>query len=179
MTAAPPKVVPPGLPTVDQAGGAAQPAGAPPELIKLLGQYHWIPEVLLALAILIAIALLLTLPVWLALALGAVFVGLVVYIYRLLERWQAASQAAETISGSGQMPGAVDRLPKSPDFTLSDPGSGVRPSVGGSDSPTASRFKDALRDSFALLDASAAAAPKFDPAKLDLPSGGPRRQSTT
>lgn len=170
VSAAPPKVVPPGVPTVDQAAGAAAPQDAPDWLVALLERYRWIPEALLALAILIVLAALLTLPLALALALAAGFGAAVAYVYRLLQRWQAAGQTSETLSESGQTPAAVDRLPDSPDFVLEAPGSSFRPSTGASDSPTAAHFKTALRDSFALLEASKAAAPTFNPRPLNLPN---------
>ena len=168
VSAAPPKVAPPGAPTLDQAAGAAEAQGVPDWLVALLEEYRWAPEALVALAILIVIVLLLTLPTPLAIALAAVFGAAVLYVYRRLRRWQSAEQAGETISEAGQTPASVDRLPDSPDFVLADPGSSFRPATGSSDSPTAARFKTGLRDSFALLDASAAAAPTFTASTLDM-----------
>ncbi|HEY3726034.1 MAG TPA: hypothetical protein VGL51_02595 [Solirubrobacteraceae bacterium] len=168
VSAAPPKVVPPGVATVDQAAGAAAPQEVPNWILSLLEKYRWAPDALLVIAVLIVLEALLTLPLKLALALVAVFGAAVAYVYRLLEQWQAAGQASETISEAGQTPASVDRLPDSPDFVLAQPGSGLRPTTGATDSPTAARFKDALRDSFTLLDASQAAAPKFTPQTLDL-----------
>ncbi|MDQ6805327.1 MAG: hypothetical protein M3065_10255 [Actinomycetota bacterium] len=170
VSAAPPKVVPPGVPTVDQAAGAAEPSDVPPWIAELLAKYPFSPEALLVLAILIVIELLLSLPFRRAIALVAVFGSAVLYVYRLLQKWQAAGQAGNTLSEAGQTPQAVDLLPDSPDFVLSEPGSTVRPSTGSSDSPTAARFKSALRDSFTLVQASHAAAPTFVPRTLDLPA---------
>ena len=39
----------------------------------------------------------------------------------------------------------MDRLPRSPDFVLSEPGSGFTPTIDGSDSVEARQFKEALR----------------------------------
>ena len=122
------------MPTVDEAAGAAEPADVPAWIIPLLEKYRWIPEALLLLSILIVIELVLRLPIALALALAAGFGAAVIYVYRRLQRWQAAGQAGETIGEAGQTPAAVDRLPDSPDFALADPGSSFRPSTGA---PTA------------------------------------------
>jgi hypothetical protein len=43
VSAAPPKTTPPSLPTVDQAGQAANPSGAPSWVLALLAAWPWLP----------------------------------------------------------------------------------------------------------------------------------------
>ena len=59
VTSAPPKTVPPGVPTVNQAGGAAEPSGAPPWILALLKKYPWLPFAVLIVAVVLALLLLL------------------------------------------------------------------------------------------------------------------------
>jgi hypothetical protein len=169
VAAAPPKTVPAGVPTLDQAAAAAEPAGVPVWLSRLLARLPWLALLLLGLAVLIALVLLVVLPLPVAIAVDLVLLGAAAYAYRVLRRWRAAGAAVAAISEADQTPAAVDRLPNSPDFTLAAPGSTVRPHVGASDSATAARFKQALRDSFALRAASAAASPAVALQRLDLP----------
>jgi hypothetical protein len=153
VSAAPPKVVPPGAPTVDQAAAAAEPP------------FPW----LLVGAIAIAIVVLLVLAIVVAPAIGVLALVALVGLVLLLRRWQRAQARAGSLSEAGQTPAAVDRLAHSPDFVLSEPGSNVRPKAGAVDSPTAVRFKGALRDSFALRVASDTVAERPIPTTLDLP----------
>jgi hypothetical protein len=166
---APPKVVPPGVITVDQAAGAAKPKGVPTFLLRLLVRYPWIPLALLALAIAAVLLLLFTVAIALALVIGAVVLAGFALLYPLLLRWRNAGQRVRSMSEAGQTPAEVDRLPRSPDFALSEPGSTLRPTQGPSDSPTAVRFKGALRDSFALQEASRTLGQQPAPTVLDLP----------
>ena len=165
VSAAPPKVVPPGAATVDDAAAAAEPK--PAWLLALLSAYPWLPFAAIALAILLAV-LLSVLSLVLGLAVGLPLVAAVTALAALLHRWQRAHDVAVGLSEAGETLAAVDRLPKSPDFVLAEPGSSVTPRVGATDSPTAVRFKTALRDSFGLLVASKAAAQRPAPTTLDL-----------
>jgi hypothetical protein len=154
VSAAPPKVVPPGVPTVDQAAAAAEP------------RFPWLPLA----AIVIAIVVLVVLAIVVTLAVGLLVLVALVGLALLLRRWQRARERSASLTEAGQTPTAVDRLPHSPDYVLSEPGSSVRPTKGATDSPTAVRFKGALRDSFALRVASDAVAERPAPTTLDLPA---------
>ena len=153
VSAAPPKVVPPGAPTVDQAAAAAEPPF----------------PVLPVAAIAIAIVVLIVLAIVLAPVIGLLVLVALAALALLLRRWLRARDRAHSLGEAGQTPAAVEQLPRSPDFVLSEPGSNVRPRAGATDSPTAVRFKGALRDSFALRVASDAAAQRPAPTTLDLP----------
>lgn len=166
VSAAPPKSTPAGLPTVDQASGAALPSGEP-AWVKWLLQFPWLPKVLL-IALLIIGVLILT-GVLLPLVLLA---GFLAYIWWQLNKWKTANAPAESISEFGQTPGSVDQLPKNPNFVISDPGTNFRPTPGTSDSPTAKRFKTALRDWYTLAGASHSVSQRPPPTVLDLATLG-------
>ena len=170
VSPAPPKTVPPGLPTVDQAAGASHPAGVPVWLLDLLARYPWLPYAVPALTVLIAVILLIVLQLPASLAAAAIVVAAGIGLYVLLLRWKTADGPAQSISEANQVPAAVDQLPQNPNFVLSDPGSGFRPTPGAGDSPTATRFKTALRDWYTLLQAGNAVAQQPAPMALDLPA---------
>lgn len=167
VTAAPPKVVPAGVTTVDQVAAAAAPANVPAGILDLLAKYPWLPNAVLMAAILLAIVLSLLLWPW-GIALGLAVVGAGIYFRALLTQWQTADAPHQEIEEAHQTPAAVDQLPKSPDFVLMTPGSTVTPTVGITDSPTAVRFKAALRDSFSLITATAKVSQRPVPIALDL-----------
>ena len=169
VSAAPPKQTPPGLPTVDKAAPAAASAGTPSWAAGLLAASPWLPAAILAaaiLALILAVVLLIAAPaagvvlLVLAAALGA--------FWFLLRRWRASGQREEAIEPAGQTPAAVGALPQNPGFALTQPGSTATFSLGSGDSPTAVRFKNALRDSYELLQAGLAAGQRPAPAALPL-----------
>lgn len=168
VTSAPLKTIPPGLPTVDQAAGAAVPAAAPPAALDWLKQFPWLPITVLIAAILLALILLLVFASFTGLALAAAVIGVGFYLYFLLKKWAAASGAAQEITETGQTAASVATLPTSSNFVLSSPGSTFRPSIGGPDSATAVRFKKALVDSFNLIAAGNKAAQRPAPVALDV-----------
>jgi hypothetical protein len=166
VSAAPPKITPPGVATVDQAAATTDPKGAPPWILALLGRYPWLPYAVLGAALVVALFFLI-IPL-LGLILALVIAGAGYYLFRLLMRWRSTDAPAQSIREENQTPAAVDTLPKSPDFTVSQPGSNVKPTTGAGDSPTAVRYKDALRDSYALLHASKTVAPLIPRRPLDI-----------
>jgi hypothetical protein len=165
VSAAPPVVLPPSVPTVDEVASAATPPGVPAWILRLLQRYPWIPRLVFWLAIL---GLLLALVPGLGILLAAVvFVGGLL-LYRLLSRWQTLGGASQILQPQNQIPSAVDALPKSPDFTLTAPGSVSVPTIGNIDSPVAARFKSALRDSFTLLATTRTVSARPAPVALDI-----------
>jgi hypothetical protein len=166
VTSAPQKTVPPGVPAVDKAGQTAEPSGAPAWVLDLLKKYPWLPFAVLIAGIVLALLLLLIPLVGIAAAL-AVF-GAAVYVFTLLRKWARADTAAQTVSEAGQTPASVANMPTSSNFVLSDPGSTFVPSIGGADSPTAARFKQALVDSFTLTTVGNVAAQTPPPVAIDL-----------
>ncbi len=83
-------------------------------------------------------------------------IPLLILLYRRLAAWERALQPVDALRGDGQTPEAVDRMPKVPDFRLTEPGDGFTPQPGRTDSLEAVRFKGALKDANSLLVASGA-----------------------
>ena len=167
VSAAPPKVTPPSLPTVDQASGAVAPSGAPVGLLALLVLYPWLPTALAALAVLLFLVLLLLLgPAGLpaAFIVAGVLLGLALWLQKL----KNDAAPGQALGEGGQTPGAVAGLPNNPGFTLSPPGSGAGTPSGSTDSPDAARFKIALRDWYALRVADQAAGQIAAPQPIDI-----------
>ncbi len=148
VSPAPPKVVPPGIPTLNQISQAAAPPGVASFLLDWLRRHLWFVLVLL-------------------LIFGPL--GLLALGVYLLIQWNKANAPAKSIREEDQTPAVVARFPHSPDFVLASPGSNVRPTTGATDSSVAVRFKGALRDSYALLTASKTVSQPPAPVILDLP----------
>jgi hypothetical protein len=112
----------------------------------------------------------LLIPVFgLVIAAGLVVAGY--FLFNQLRRWAAAEAASQEITESGQTVASVARMPASSNFMLSVPGSSFRPNTGGTtDSPTAVRFKSALKDSFELIAAGNQAGFRPAPVALNLPA---------
>jgi hypothetical protein len=169
VTAAPPKRVPPGVVTVDDAAAAADPGGIPRWLAALLRRAPWLRFASVVLGVLLLIILLLlvggTVALILGIALAVAGVVATLYLTRVvseLERDEPLYEAGQTVEG-------VADLPTSPDFTMSRPGDAVTPTTGDSDSVEATRFKAALTDAALLRDFSQRAA--FEPARPALDVG--------
>jgi hypothetical protein len=169
VSAAPPVTVPSGVITVGQVAGAAQPSGAPTSALNVLAAYPWLPWVLIAVGLALLVVLALLLPLGIGLAIGLALLAALVLLARQLLRWEAADAPAIAIEEVDQTPAGVQAFPENPTFTLSEPGSGSSTPTGAGDSPTAERFKQALGDSFALQQASAAVGARPAPTTLDLP----------
>jgi hypothetical protein len=172
VSAAPPKTAPPGAPTVEQIADGLLPPGVPEWLVNALRRVPWLVYVPLVLALVIVLLLLLLLPLAAALLAGAVAAAAGVALYRLLARWAREIRRSDVLRDEGLTPEAVDQLPRSPDFQLAEPGSGFMPTLDGSDSADAARFKDALRDWHALHVASAESAALPEPRPLALATLG-------
>jgi hypothetical protein len=167
VSAAPPKVAPSGVPTVDGAAASALPPGEPAWLAALLQRYPWLPYALLGLAIVLALVLAFAVPgVGIVLAL-AVVAGAILLVRQLL-KWESAAAPAIGIEEGQQTPAEVATFPNNPGFTVSAPGTNVATPPGATDSAVAVRFKSALSDSFNLIETSKSVAPLFEPATLDL-----------
>jgi len=168
VSASPPKVRPPGIVTVNDIADKVVGDNVPPVIADLLRRFPWLPWLVLAIALVIVILLFLIAAPAVAAAVSVVVAGVAFAIWRLLWRWASQVTATDGIREENRTPQAVDELPRSPDFVLSEPGSNVTPTVGATDSVEAVRFKTGLRDAFTLVDASAQAS-RVPPKKhLDL-----------
>jgi hypothetical protein len=156
VSAALPKVTPPGAKTVKDVADAIGAANVPSWLGDLLRRFPWIVWVPLLLALLLIVFVvlfggcfaLIALPLLVAVAAVAIF------LFFLLRRWLRLVQAGDVLADETPPPGSVDELPKWPDFEITEPGSGIVPRPGAFDSQEGIDFKDALKDIYILLGAS-------------------------
>jgi hypothetical protein len=168
VSAAPPKVVPPGVATVEQAADRMLPPGLPGPVVRLLRAAPWLVYLPLVLAVLLALLFVLLLSGMLGIVLAAAAVVGLVALYRLLARWLAAIRRSDVIREDSLTPEAVDALPLTPDFVLSEPAAGFTPSRDGTDSVEARRFKSAMRDWHTLHAASVVTSAQPEPRRLPL-----------
>jgi hypothetical protein len=166
VTSAPPKTVPSGVVTVDQAVSSVSPSGAPPAVLNWLKHYPWLPWAVLVIAI--VLALLMFLIGVLGAVAAVVVLGAGFYLFKLLRKWATQQQASQAVSQAGQTASSVAAYPTSSNFVLSDPGSSFVPTLGGANSPTAARFETALTQSFQLNAAANTAAQRPAPVAVDL-----------
>jgi hypothetical protein len=153
VTANPAKPPLDGAPTVDELADAVKPPSdaVPPFIVKLLRRFPNLRRTILFL--LVVLAVLLVVLFFLAILIAPLMLALY-WFYRKLGEWEKLLAPSESIREENQTPDTVDRLPKSPDFRLIEPGEDFRPTIGATDSPEAARFKFALKDVYALLDES-------------------------
>lgn len=170
VSAAPPKVTPPGVVTMDEVADQVLPKGVPEFVIRWLREHRFFRWLVLLIALLLLlIGILVGLPAgWPALA-GAVICG---WLFWLLSQWQSKIAKSDQLRDDNQSPGAIADLPKSPDFTISDSSAPVIPHFGAGDSVTAIRFKDALVASRTMVEAATAAGVTAPRTSLDLPALG-------
>jgi hypothetical protein len=169
LTAAPPKQVPPGVVTVDDAASAADPRGVPRWLAAMLRARQWLrflPLVLAAIALVVAV-LIGGAPVILV-GVGIALAGVAAFLY--LSHVLAQLREADPLYEAGQTVEGVARLPESPDFTISRPGDAVTPTTGSTDSVEATRFKAGLVDAARLRDVARRASVEPDRDPLEVPA---------
>ncbi len=77
---------------------------------------------------------------------GPILLGVIILAVILSSLW-----LRKTISQDSQIPKAVDKYPKSPNFIITKPGTNFNPTKGSTDSEEATRFKAALKDAFTLI----------------------------
>lgn len=164
VTAAAPKAVPAGVPTVDEVAAAAEANDVPAGVLRLLARFRLLPWLLIALGVILLIALTLVL----SLAAGIIAFVVLVGLALLLLRRRTGDPAVASIGEGDQTAGGVEALPENPGFELSEPGAGTTTPTGGGDSATAGRLKIGLEDSFALIGASRQVGRQPEPAKLDI-----------
>jgi len=156
VSAAPPKVAPPGVLTADQAADLVRPTGVPPIVADWLKRIPQLPLFTLIVAILLALLLTsLFFPWGIVVALIVLLAGGL--LARQLAQWARALAASAAVGTSNQTASAVDALPEVSNFTITPVGTPFTPSNVGPDSVEAVRFKAALRASFDLVQASAVA----------------------
>lgn len=165
LSAAPPRISPPVLNEHDQLSETFRPKKIPGFLEKLLSKHKWIKWIPLAIAIILIVIFYFILganvPYYASIV---AIVAAMVYLYRLISKWDSGIRAAEAVSLQNKTPESVDKWPKSPDFKIST-ATGLRKSrIGVKDSAEAKSFKEALKDSYDLMqDAISASLPVLKP----------------
>lgn len=171
---APPKEVPKTVPTLDDLSDGLKPDNVPDPVLDLLSKYPWLQYLPLFLAVVLFILLFIFSFTGISRAIIGAIIGPIIagslYLYTLLRRWTRRVQDAESVLEENQTPEVVDELPNSPDFRITNMGEGFTPSRGATDSPEASRFKTALRDTykFVQLSGQAGAIPKLGELNVNL-----------
>ena len=169
VSAAPPKVTPPSVVTPVDVVSAVTPTDAPGGILDALRKNPSLAKIILGIALVIALFLLLLMPTMVGLVLALVVIAAGIAAYRKLMGWSKALDAVDSIKEENQTPAAVDALPNNNTFTISEIGAGVIPAPGGTtDSVEATRFKVALRESFAVVQLSNTAGAIAPKRSLDL-----------
>lgn len=168
VTPASPKQVAVELPTLNDVVADIRPSNVPTFLLDWLAKYRWLPY--LALLIIVVMLLIFALSGFNP-ALQSITYSVIAAaagLFFLLLRWATIVRKIDSILPENQLPEVVDDLPKSPDFRVTEPGSGFIPSSGATDSIQAANYKAALRDSYTLVQLSILAAFQPPSVKLNL-----------
>ena len=152
---APPKTIPPGLPTIGDVSEEMKPQKVPGFFLGWMEKHKWLKFLFLGIALLI----LLLLGIFVGPDLSSITPGLgsvsgaallialiLLYLFFKMPGWESQISNANSISEQSQTPEAVDDYPKWPDFRLSPVGEGINFTQGNTDSKEASNFKAALKD---------------------------------
>lgn len=119
-------------------------AGSLNDLLRKNKWLKYIPLLILLLLVILVLAFFLTVLGLVFLAVSAI---VLIAAYVFLDRKSKTSAPAETLSEQ-RTPEAVNSYPKSPNFTITEPGSKITPTIGNTDSEEAQKFKTALKDAF-------------------------------
>jgi hypothetical protein len=87
---------------------------------------------------------------------------------QVVRRWHVDPRASDLVRETGQTPEAIAQMAGVADFVIREPGSGVVPRSGGTDSIEASRFKQALSETFEIVQLGVQAGPAVPKGRLDL-----------
>ncbi len=158
VSAAPPVGIPAEITTVDEVADAIVHGQVPGWVAGLLRSVPGLRWIVAGVLLLLALLALLVFPSVAAVIVAVLLVAAAVAVFRLLTSWGRVVAAADTIREDARGPTSVDRLPKSPDFRITEPGEGFVPQTGASDSIEAARFKAALRETDTLFAAAGTAA---------------------
>ncbi len=148
----PPKILPPGIPSVNGMATSLEPPGLPAFLKDWLRRFKWLLYIPLVLVILIVALLFLFAAPLVALSIGVPVASACVFLWRKLTQWAKDLAVVDSLKTENKTPQSVNALPKSSDFRLVDLDETFMPSIGSSvDSPQAQRFKSSLKDMYRLF----------------------------
>jgi hypothetical protein len=181
VSAAPPKVAPPGAQKIDDVAKAVGTPLPPDQIVPPLDKIidPGPPSLLSLLPFLIALILTILLFFFaspaVAIAIAVVLFAVAFFIFQRIRQGDlaraaasVAARAAAAVSTLAPPASAIDNIPPSPDFTITEPGSGFVPTRGATDSVEAVRYKDGLKSLSTLFSASTAAAQVPPKRPLDL-----------
>jgi hypothetical protein len=158
VTPAPPRKVPDGLLTGEDVGNSVKPGNVPSFLQDGLKRHPGSQYLPLILALIIILVLMGMGLAGTALVSAVAVIGVVaIALFNTLRKTLVTVRKAESILPDQQTPVAVDALPGSTDFHVTDFGDAFVPHTGGVDNSEARRFKTALRTSFDFVQRSAQA----------------------
>ncbi len=171
VSPAPPREVPDELLTHNDIADSVKPDNIPTFLLDLVSKYPWFQYVPLLVGIILILLLLfmgMTGAVLTSAITTVVLVAIALFIF--LRRLTINIQNAEGVLPEQQTPESVDELPTIPDFRVTELGDPYVPQTGVSDSPEATRFKQALRVNFDFVQRTAQAGkpPTYTP--LNIPA---------
>jgi hypothetical protein len=168
VSPAPPRALPDVI-NVRDIAEAMLPGNLPRPLIDLLKEHSWLRRAPLALSLLALLLILLFSGSMALIVAGAALATGGAYLSWRLNKAIKTIVEAESVLDANRVPEAVDRLPPSADFRISEPEDGFEPSIGtGPDSAEAVRYKKALRDANLMVQQSAIAGAKQERRPLDL-----------
>jgi hypothetical protein len=151
LVVVPSKEDPTGAIRIDDGIEALAPKNVPSFFLDVLQKNPWVKYLPLILIAILVIIVLLFFPV----AGGFAFLGMaaagLTWFYKKLSDWSRAIAIGEAIKPENMSPESVDRMPDSPYFVISEPGSNISPSRGSGESMEALAFKKALKDSYRFL----------------------------
>lgn len=147
----PPKKDPDGAINLADAVTEAQPKQGYQFIYDFFKKHNWIKYIPLLFLLIFLLIIYLFFPSHISSGITATVATICLGLFALLKKWENNSKKATAGSQDQQVPEAVDSYPKSPDFNITEIGSNVTPSSGDTDSAEATRFKEALKDSFLLV----------------------------
>lgn len=163
VLAAPPKSPLEGAPTVNDLADRIDPRVVPLWARTVLRRNPDLWKVFVALMLLCLLLAVLVFPLGLVFALVLVALAIASGGASAVPRlWVRSLQPYDRLREENQTPAAVDTLPMSPEFHVFEPGEDFSTSTGDSDSPEATKFKEALSDLFDLTSATPDSAPPVD-----------------
>lgn len=168
VTPLPPKQVPEDLPTLNDVVADVRPNGIPGYVLDWLMKYPWVQYIPLFIILFVLLILFIIgfnpafqtfVYTLIAAMLGA---------YGFLQRVIDLTHKADSILPENQRPEIVTDLPKNPNFRVTNPDSGVVSAIGATDSAEAHYYKEALQNSYELVQDSIGAAYQPLPVALNI-----------
>ncbi len=151
---APPKEAPVKVPTVQDLADTVTPKNVPPFIASLILKFPKIKYFFLGMALLSLLLLLTIFSGWFFSIIFLVSVIVFGILYYLTNIYSDEVIEDDSLNEENIKPEIVNKFPRSPNFTITPIDSGFKPTFGTSDSVEGIRFKEALRDSFDVINES-------------------------